>query len=150
MNRQPAQRNIALPLALTLLFGGLLFWAFIFSGPQSQQPASSAVSFVPTATPVPREVALTRSGSGTMKTDLFALQGGNYAINWTARDTSAGKYGCLNTGSLHSSDAGNSRVEQVVWKEIMGTDKGDTNAYNMAPGKYYLDMISNCAWTVTV
>lgn len=110
---------------------------------------------VPTSTATPATVAatpqgLTMAGHGTVKTTPFELAGGNYSIDWAATDPTG--FGCIHTGSLKNVDgtfnaqnAGTGRPTRDA-----SSRTGTTQAYNVKPGRYYLDVISGCDWTITL
>ena len=83
-----------------------------------------------------------------MKTALFTLRGGNYVITWTATPNS--KVGCFHGGAL--------RALEGTFSEHFGSTTnsqapatGETRAYNVPPGQYYVETTSGCDdWTMTI
>lgn len=111
----------------------------------------TAFSPTPEARPiVAPEAPLIFEGGRSKKTDPFRLSGGHYKFRWTASGSSGS--GCFHTGTLmavermgYSSSAGSGDVAN------RGETSGETAAYNVPAGQYYLDMGSGCSkWKVTI
>jgi hypothetical protein len=108
------------------------------------QPAQTQAS---AAAPV--DAAVTLEGSGIQKSRLFRLSGGNYWIQWTATPKSAS--GCYHGGTLQAPDQ--PLVHESVGNELINDRNprsGETRAYNLKPGDYFLNMSSGCDWRVTI
>jgi hypothetical protein len=87
-----------------------------------------------------------------MKSAAFELHGGNYTITWTATDNqSQSKVGCSHGGSLQRVDPPPAS-ETIANASVSAgrTATGETHAYNLRAGRYFLNMSSGCEWTVTL
>jgi hypothetical protein len=107
-------------------------------------------TIAPTATATPPAIQpVLLQGAGQMNTLPFRLGGGNYSVDWTAKDRSTA-VGCFHGGSLKAVDG--SPMFATVGGGMVEKGKsrsGTTQIYNVKPNTYYLDMISSCDWTVT-
>jgi len=105
----------------------------------------------PTTATAPEEKPVTLAGKGILKTPPFELRGGSYSIKWTASDSSTSAVGCYQGGQLQAVD-GSLHFETVGNAMVPGGQKmtGETQAYNLKPGRYFLDMSSGCDWSVTI
>lgn len=86
---------------------------------------------------------MTLNGSRSLNTAPFALNGGDYTINWTA---SGAATGCAHYGALVSLDG-------APGESFAGgqAGSGETHAYKLKKGQYYLRMNSGCnEWSVTI
>lgn len=104
----------------------------------------------PTATPPPPiEQPVVVTGSGMTQTRPFVLAGGNYTIDWTAQDKNP-RTPCFHSGALRGVD--NSTTQSLGLKSVDAgqSASGETTAYHLIPGQYYLSMTSGCDWSVTI
>jgi hypothetical protein len=104
----------------------------------------------PLQQPELQETTISFSGSSTLKTKSFDLEGGNYTIDWTATDTN-GRVGCSHGGYLKAVDPNVFMLESFGSSPGAGeTKSGSTEVYNLKPGKYYFQLFSGCDWTVRI
>ena len=88
-------------------------------------------------------------GGGTGQSGQFHLSGGNYVIRWTATPLSA--TGCSLSGVLQL--RGQPQFQQNIANAVIRDAvrrSGDTRAYALTPGDYFLNMSGACDWRVTV
>lgn len=104
---------------------------------------------LPIAPAVAQVEPLVIEGSGIQSSAPFVLDGGDYYIQWTA--TPKGDGGCYHGGTLEM--AGNPLGFVMLANEILPDSTpvdGETYAYGLKPGRYYLKMSSGCDWRVTL
>jgi hypothetical protein len=122
----------------------------------SAPTATAVVAAAPTATPVPvqAEQPVTVSGSGEMNSKPFALRGGNYTVSW-AVTVAKGGYGYFSAGLVAVDPQNHSTAGAGSATFDSGQTKtGENQAYNLAPGQYYIHMstagVGTIDWKVTV
>jgi len=94
----------------------------------------------------------TIAGQGTMKTSLFTLAGGTYKVNWQATDPPGGgaSVGCFH-GARLTPEAGSFGENLGSGTPAAGaTLTGETFAYSVKPGRYFIDATSGCQWSITL
>lgn len=98
---------------------------------------------------LPREPAVTASGSGTSHSSPFTLAGGSYKVDWTLTDTHPGLLPCGHGARLASTT--NERLSYPLGAGNVPsgeqTATGTTWAYSVAAGTYYVDVLANCTWS---
>jgi hypothetical protein len=149
---KPSSKVGVFPAAIVILVL-LLAVAFIALSPQ----AAPIATVVPATTNTPRVVqaspeSITKTGSGSLNTEAFLLQGGNYQIDWSARDANFGNVGCFHGGTLRSVDASLLIFEEAGTATVDAGQaaQGSTNVYNLPRSQYYFQMNSGCTWSVTI
>lgn len=111
----------------------------------------------PTPTPVPAppataEEPVTVSGERTMSTRPFMLRGGNYTARWTAQPIGSSP-SCFHGATLRPVTPGGRFLSGTLGSgSVQGAApvSGETQAYNVPTGSYYVDALSMCAWSVTI
>lgn len=112
-------------------------------------PKATATRRPPTATPKPAGPIFTAQGSGSTKTRTFSASG-DWSIAWTCDPASFGDVGQYNLiVSVNAPDG--TPVDPAGINVICkpGTTSGETVEHNQS-GAFYLDVISEGAWTLTV
>lgn len=109
----------------------------------------------PPATPVPAPVPLATplvltGTDAAQNTPPFTLAGGNYTLAWSAVNTQTSGAACLLADELKPVDPASLAFEQIGGVRVTTQDAGQTIAYNLPAGAYYLKNLSTCQWTVTV
>jgi len=112
-------------------------------------------SMLPTAAPsTPTVIASTAAGqngtvvlagSSSTKTRPFFLPSGHYTIAWQGVPSDGSSYF---SGTLSAVDA--SKHELFMNDIIKGTRRGETQAYGLKPGQYYLEMSLHGDWKVAI
>lgn len=99
----------------------------------------------------PVQDPFTITGQGTMKTSLFTLNGGTYKVNWQATPTgSSSVVGCFHGANLVPETASFGQNLGSGQVAANATTTGETFAYNVKPGRYYIDATSGCQWSITL
>jgi hypothetical protein len=104
---------------------------------------------VPRLAPTQANGVIEIEGNGTEISRTFRLSGGNYVIRWTA--VSRESQGCTHRGWLEA--RGQSPFQQGIANAAVtpgGRQGGETRAYALRAGDYYLNMSSGCDWRVTI
>ena len=140
--------------AATLVFGGICGIA-VGSSSQSNNTSGSNVanessnqSPTPAASPVPSpspQVLLNISGSGTKTTQKFTTSGDDWDLAWTYNCASFGGNGnfIVDIKKGDGTESDNQGVNQL------GAKGADTEHFH-AGGTFYLEVTSECSWTVKV
>ncbi len=122
------------------LFALYVFWSTLTGG-----------RLIPTRPPPANETlpgAFT--GEGEQQTATFTLAGGDYIVDWTARDTGSSNVGCFHSADLKA-DSGSDRESVVITSPDGGqTKSGQANVHDVSGGRWYFDVISGCAWTLRI
>jgi hypothetical protein len=108
-----------------------------------------AVASLPLAAPTAANGVIELEGSGTETSRLFGLSGGNYLLRWTATPRSPA--GCYFGGVLRVREY--PLFQQSLANEtVKGTARrsGETRAYTLKPGDYFVNVSSGCDWTISV
>lgn len=99
----------------------------------------------PTTTAAPTPAPTTLSGGGDTSTDPFTLDGGRYAVHYRFDGS------CYYSATLESPSGEPMLVDLGTGD---GPVEGDTNAYAVEPGDYYVQVITgpapNCPWEITL
>lgn len=106
---------------------------------------------VPTPTPSPLPTTVLLEGIGSAITEPFAYPGGGVRVHALA---SARGAGCYYIGTFTATDPALLPVDAslrttVLFLEGAGSAEGWVDL-TLAPGSYYMEIDSDCAWTVTV
>lgn len=111
------------------------------NSPAASQAVAATATAVPTEAPTlePAAPPVVLSGPGSMKTAEFRLSG-DYVATWT----SANPDGVF--GSFLQSNEVAGLYEPIGVFQVSGT----THIYGLADAKYFLDVNSTSAWTVTL
>jgi hypothetical protein len=125
---------VAVGIVGLVLLLAVLFAAFVFSHPLAGFVAPRAVAQVP----------ITLSGSGTMQSATFRLDGGDYKADWTATPSSDG--GCFHSLVLKGA-SGQSFGDIVSVDFSDGAQHTGTSLVHAVPaGDYYVQAFSGCSW----
>jgi hypothetical protein len=89
-----------------------------------------------TAAPAPSRAPVAWSGHGDFETTRVGLSGDYHAL-WTLSGSNC-VFGAYLWGGL------------PVTVTAIATADGDTNLHGLAPDRYYLKVVSNCGWTVSL
>ena len=119
--------------------------------PAVAKPAPTGIP-KPTSSPVESESPIaTLSGHGTANTAAFTLdRGGNYIVHWTATTRTSSCAHAIYVRAPDRPDLRNLMANTVVQGNGTTLD-GDSHAYNVQGGRYYLEIASNCAdWSVII
>ena len=113
--------------------------------------AGSSTTRPATTVAGPPEAAITMTGKDIMKSDSFLLRGGNYTVTWRASTSSALGQTLFSVRLVPENGSyGETLVNTIVKSAEPATGAGSTNAYNVKPGRYYLDANSGAEWSVTL
>jgi hypothetical protein len=117
--------------------------------PPTSTPAPVATNTSVPAPAVVPEQPTTISGSGDVASRPFTLRGGNYTVSWTF--TATGR-SCFAAGaSLLGVNGGlTSLGGRSVDLSSGQSSSGETQAYNLRAGQFYVKAYASCDWTVTV
>jgi hypothetical protein len=85
------------------------------------------------------------SGEGGGETQSFTLRGGDYAIDWTARNVNTSGVPCYFAPALQGAGYAN-----VVGLDVDTTKQGTAYAHGLEGGQWYFDVITGCAWTLRI
>ena len=111
---------------------------------QAAAPASAAAAATAAQTPAAKPVQVAAfSGSGTENTPKFTV-GANWAISYAFDCTSFGPQ-----GNFQVFTDGGSDFSGVIVNDLAESKQGITYAYN-DPGSHYLEVNSECSWSVKV
>jgi len=100
-------------------------------------------------TPLPKEQPITLIGSQDLSTKPFELVGGNYAIGWLASRSST--TGCFFDALLRGSNNGVTEIFGHSAASGANSTTGETQAYNVKNGQYYVHVIASCEeWAVVI
>jgi hypothetical protein len=80
-----------------------------------------------------------------MESEDIDLTGGDYAFFWTG--VAASDVGCFQSLTLTQADgAYTGTIMTALLQER--SNSGSSNLHNVPPGRYYVDAISGCNWSV--
>jgi hypothetical protein len=85
------------------------------------------------------------SGDSAAQTASFTLKGGDYVVDWTARNTFTSGAACFFNPTLKTNDGG---YEEVASVDVDTTKQATANAHGVAAGTWYFDVNTHCAWTL--
>jgi len=151
MNEQKKKSWFAKHKVLTVL-GVIVVLTVIVSAssggktPATSQPAQADKSSSSSSTPTPQaqpQALLTLAGSGTKQTQTFTAAG-DWDLNWTYDCSQAGNNGNFIV-TVYNADGSVSFENTPV--NQMGASGNDIQHYHKG-GKFYLDINSECSWTV--
>jgi hypothetical protein len=140
----------AIVIAIAVSLGVIFFnrSAPVATGPALDSPRATVATPVP-AVPQPPELAVTRSGDGTMQSPTFALRGGAYELAWALVASAVTDDRCTAKLDLASEDP--PYRGQVVEADVSGRQFGTSFVSNVLPGaSFSIDATSTCRWIVTV
>jgi hypothetical protein len=120
-------------------------------------PVPSPTPLPPTETPVPTvppEAPINFTGSGEQNTKALTLRGGTYTVGWSVNwpGTAPGGQRSFAALALKNVDLSQATPVNLVDKELdPGTTlSGETQAYSLPAGQYYVAAIGEASWKVTV
>lgn len=85
------------------------------------------------------------SGSGQGQTDSFHLNGGDYKVDWTAHNPNTTGVPCYFAPAITGSG-----FSDVAGLDIAADSSATANLHGLAAGDWYFDVITGCAWTLTI
>jgi hypothetical protein len=95
----------------------------------------------------PAQPAVTVDGQGSLVSRPFGLQGGEYAVSWSAQTSSPE---CTHNATLHAADDGRPIQPLGGGQVFGGAASGQTSLHDLPGATYYVDAISTCRWTITI
>lgn len=87
------------------------------------------------------------SGDTGGETASFVLKGGDYVIDWTARNQNSSGVECYFNPAFKSNDGG---YEEIASVDVSTTKSGTSNVHGVDGGTWYIDVNTHCSWTLRI
>jgi hypothetical protein len=120
------------------------------TAPTPVPPTAPTAPPKPAPTVVARMDPVTINGSSTMKSRPTHLPAGNYSVAWTDKAGQfAGNFIARLMPASSTSALGGTSIANVILQSGE-TKNGETQAYNLKEGDYYVDVVGQGDWKVVI
>jgi hypothetical protein len=119
-------------------------------------PPKAAPGVPQTLTPAAtggQESPITITGNRTLNSRPFHLVGGDYTVTWSATSGGRFDFGCAHAAGVDSVADGYEGIDAPLKVDVPAykTLTGETQAYSVQGGDYYIRALSQCPnWSVTI